>query len=294
MAIALALLAVTLAPRIVPAEWRPQGPVFVAVFGAWAMAALGVADDRAAVGAKAKLLLGAGIAVVVALLVPPVRAIPLWPGAALPLWAPVGVAGGVLWLVTATNAVNFVDGANGFAPGGLLIAFLALAVGASPSDPQTAWLAALAAAAYLGFLPWNLAGRLFQGDAGSLFGGFLFAALHLAAVGRGALPLLFGPVVMLPWLTDVLLTLLRRARGRRPLLEAHREHLYQRWLQATARAHLALAWRNALVCAAAALAGLATVAAARWQAPIFLAVLAACVAGWTLTSRRLDATLASI
>ena len=48
---------------------------------------------------------------------------------------------------------------------------------------------------------------------------------------------------LLPLLTDVLLTLLARARRKRPLLNAHREHLYQLWLSGTGRSHGALAWR---------------------------------------------------
>ncbi len=294
LAIALALVAATLQSFVMPDEAAPHGAVFTALLGAWAMAMLGLSDDRNATGPRVKLLLGVVVSLLAALFMAPVRAIPLWPGVTLPLWGPLGVAGGVLWLVTATNAVNFMDGANGFAPGGLLVALLALAAGAAlGGDLEVAWAAALAAAAYAGFLPWNLAGRLFQGDAGSLFGGFLFAALHLAAVGRGSLPLLFGPVVLLPWLTDVLLTLLRRARAGRPLLHAHREHLYQRWLQVTGRPHLSLAWRNAVVCLAAAAGGLVmTVSAPDWQTPIFLFALLGCITGWTLASRMLDRRLA--
>jgi hypothetical protein len=35
------------------------------------------------------------------------------------------------------------------------------------------------------------------------------------------------PTLMLPWLTDVLLTLVWRARHRKPLFSAHRDHVYQ-------------------------------------------------------------------
>ncbi len=130
------------------------------------------------------------------------------------------------------------------------------------------FLGALAgAAATAGFLPFNLKGRLFQGDAGALFGGFLFAALCLVACGRdgrGPVGLWFGPTTLLPFLTDVLLTLLRRARGRRSLLQAHREHLYQRWLAAApGRTHAALALRTtaAMTTAATSMGGAATAVA---------------------------------
>ena len=264
--------------------------VALVLASALAMAALGGWDDRFALDARLKLLVGVVLAGAVASALPHPRLLPLAPGLGLPLAEWVGVGGAALWVITVLNAVNFMDGADGLAPGGLPIAFAALgAACAAGGAAPVAVLCALACAAWLGFLPWNLAGRLFQGDAGALFGGFLFAGLHLAAAGRGAVPLLFGPLVLLPWLTDVLLTLLRRARTRRPLLSAHREHLYQRWLQATGRPHLALAWRNAAASIAAAAAALAMSAAPwAWQGPIFAAALVVCVAGWTVASRALD------
>ena len=290
MAIAVGVLAGAVLAAV-RAGGAATADVALVLGAALAMAALGGLDDRFALDARLKLLVGVLLSAAAASALPHPRALPLAPGLDLPLAEAVSVVGAALWVLTVVNAINFMDGADGLVPGGLPIAFAALGVasvagGAAP----VAILCALACAAYLGFLPWNLAGRLFQGDAGSLFGGFLFAGLHLAAAGRGAVPLLFGPLVLLPWLTDVLLTLLRRARARRPLLSAHREHLYQRWLQATGRPHLALAGRNAAVCAAAAAAALGMAAAPwRWQGPIFAAALGVTAAAWLWTSRRLDA-----
>lgn len=252
----------------------------------------GAADDRWELGARLKLGLGAVLALGVGALLPP-TVLPLLPGLDLPLPPLLGAAGAALWIVTAANAVNFVDGANGLAPGGLLIAFATLAIAAFLGGaPMLGAVALATAAAYAGFLPWNLAGRLFQGDAGALFGGLLFAVLHLVGVRAGVLPLYFGPVVLLPWLTDVLLTLLRRARGGRSLLDAHREHLYQRWLQATGRPHLALAWRAWIVFALAGAAGLGLTLVPRgWTAPLLALAVAAHVLAWTRVSRALDRRL---
>lgn len=252
----------------------------------------GAADDRWELGARLKLGLGAVLALAVGALLPP-AVLPLLPGLDLPLPPLLGAAGAALWIVTAANAVNFVDGADGLAPGGLLIAFASLAAAACfGGEPTLGALALATAAAYAGFLPWNLAGRLFQGDAGALFGGLLFAVLHLVGVRAGALPLYFGPMALLPWLTDVLLTLLRRARGGRPLLDAHREHLYQRWLQATGRPHLALAWRAWIVFGLAGAAGVAlTRAPEGWTAPLLALAVAAHVLAWTAASRAVDRRL---
>ncbi len=276
------------------ADGAPIADVALVLAAALAMAGLGALDDRFALDARLKLLVGVALSAGVASALPHPRVLPLAPGLDLPLAEWVSVGGAALWVLTVLNAINFMDGADGLVPGGLPIAFAALGVAAwAGGAGQVAVVCALACAAYLGFLPWNLAGRLFQGDAGSLFGGFLFAGLHLAAAGRGAVPLLFGPVLLLPWLTDVLLTLLRRARARRPLLSAHREHLYQRWLQVTGRPHLALAWRNAAVgLVAVAVAASMWLAPWTWQGPLFAVAVAASVLAWRLASRRLDAATA--
>ena len=181
----------------------------------------------------------------------------------------------------ATNAVNFMDGANGIAGGALAVALGALGLGAlAQGEPAVAAAAFAGAAANVGFLPWNLGGRLFQGDAGALFSGFLFAGLCVVAE-RGGLYIYFGPLVLLPFLTDVLLTLLWRARRGRSLLEAHRDHLYQLWLSRTGRPHGALAWRAAAIMGGyGACALLVQRAPAGWRLGLFGCGLLACILAW--------------
>ena len=68
-----------------------------------------------------------------------------------------------------------------------------------------------------------------MGDVGSLFLGFLFAALPLAAPREEVGPAVFvAGMAMWPFLSDGAYTLVRRLlRGER-IWEAHRSHLYQR------------------------------------------------------------------
>lgn len=251
---------------------------------------LGAFDDMIDLDAKAKLLVGVLIACAFARLAGPLVRLPLGAGPGLALWPAVGVAGAGLWIVTASNAVNFMDGANGLAPGAMAIAFAALAVAAlAHGAPGVGVAAACAAAACAGLLPFNLKGVLFQGDVGALFAAFFFAALCLVAAGpmaRGPVGLYFGPTALAPFLADVLLTLLDRARRRRPLLQAHSDHLYQRWLRATGRSHGALARRGGMIMA---LFGAAAAAAsfgneATQTATLVLAVVV-CVAGWLAIGR---------
>lgn len=269
-----------------------RGPVLVL---AWAtmLGLVGALDD---LGDHPALLKLAAMALAAAGLVwgastPELHALVSTSSGAALLWttALLAAAG---WLLLAVNAVNFMDGADGLVAGALAAAFAALAwTAAAGGQAAAAAAAAAACAACAGFLPWNLGGRLFQGDAGALFAGFAFAGLHLTALpSAGAL---FGPLALAPLLTDVLLTLLRRARRGAPLMTAHREHLYQRWLQATGRPHAALAWRAWTLVAACALWAALLARAPAWAegagaAGAFLLL----AGGWTALSARVDARLA--
>ncbi|HZZ33001.1 MAG TPA: hypothetical protein VFE10_13525, partial [Phenylobacterium sp.] len=93
-----------------------------------AVALLGALDDLVDVGAKAKLLLQAVAALLYAVLVARIEAVPLGAGVILPLGPVLGALGTALWIVVATNAVNFMDGANGVAPGALAVALGVLGV----------------------------------------------------------------------------------------------------------------------------------------------------------------------
>jgi UDP-N-acetylmuramyl pentapeptide phosphotransferase/UDP-N-acetylglucosamine-1-phosphate transferase len=270
--------------------WRLAATLALALV----MGVIGALDDLFDIGAKTKLLLQAALALVFAAFVAHVEVLPLGLGLNLPLSPVVGIAGVALWIVVATNAVNFMDGANGVAPGAQVCLFIAMTVAAWGRSPLVAEVSIVAALACAGFLPWNLRGRLFQGDAGALFCGFLFAGLAILSTapsaGSRGLSLYFGPLVLLPFLTDVLLTLAVRARRGQSLLQAHRDHLYQLWLRQDSQpSHAALAWRVMLIMAVYGGVGLVMLACPpRVQPEIFAAAVAFSALGWGLLRRRLE------
>ena len=269
-------------------------PVGLALVFATGAGLIGAVDDITDLDARAKLIFSVILALGFAALAGPVTRLPGWGGAGLALWPVLGLIGGGLWIVTVSNAVNFMDGANGLAPGAMAVGFAALAVTAFGHGATGIGVAAAcAAAACAGLLPLNLRGRLFQGDAGALFAAFFFAALCLVAAGpdaRGPVDLYFGPVVLMPFLADVLLTLLSRAIRGRPLLSAHREHLYQRWLLQSGRSHGALAWRAALIMTAfGILAAGASFVGEVGQTACLLLAAGVCIFAWRRTGRGLNA-----
>ena len=87
----------------------------------------------------------------------------------------------VLWILTVTNALNFMDNMNGLCAGlGIISAALFGALAALHAQYLVASIAFLAAGAMLGFLPFNFPrATAFLGDAGSHLIGFLLAVLAI-------------------------------------------------------------------------------------------------------------------
>jgi UDP-GlcNAc:undecaprenyl-phosphate/decaprenyl-phosphate GlcNAc-1-phosphate transferase len=146
----------------------------------------------------------------------------------------VGWIGGpatLAWILFVTNAMNFIDGLDGLAGGVALIGAAFLAGIAAAHGGWFAYFASLLlAAGLLGFLPFNFPrARIFMGDVGSQFCGFVLAMLGVVASRFDGveLSLLLVPMLLSGVLFDVLFTLCRRAlRGER-LTAPHRSHLYQ-------------------------------------------------------------------
>ena len=142
-----------------------------------------------------------------------------------------GVPVTAVWLLFATNAMNFIDGLNGLASGVTLIAALFLG---SIAAMHQAWFVyaacGLLAAGIAGFLPFNFPkARIFMGDVGSQFCGFILAVLAVVAGRIEGVPVSFMlvPVLLSGVLYDVAFTLVRRWKDGENVTQPHRGHLYQ-------------------------------------------------------------------
>ncbi len=133
-------------------------------------------------------------------------------------------------IVWSINLYNFMDGMDGLAGSMALVGFSALALsGLLAGDTEYAVVMSSIAAASAGFLVFNLPpARIFLGDVGSTFLGYMMAAASLWGMERQIFPWWVPLVVFAPFWIDATVTLLRRlARGER-VWEAHRSHFYQR------------------------------------------------------------------
>jgi UDP-GlcNAc:undecaprenyl-phosphate GlcNAc-1-phosphate transferase len=252
--------------------------IWIALAGALAVLVMGAWDDRWPLPPRPRLILLLAIALALVAFGVRVETFAPWPSATLALPAAVAAAGSIAWLVVVMNAVNFMDGANGLSMGMAAVASAGLAIVAlAAGEPGIAIAAAFLCAGLCGFLLWNIPGRLYAGDAGALFTGALLASLSLLLVKAKPELLLIPPLLLLPFLTDVLLTLAWRAKRGRKLFEAHRDHVYQIALKAglkhwhVAAVHAIWAFNAAAVGVVASLVG------GRIPAAAFILFLAASI-----------------
>lgn len=135
----------------------------------------------------------------------------------------------VLWVVTVTNALNFIDILDGLAASvGAAAALTFLAFALNGDRPNDALAAAALAGACVGFLPYNWApARVYMGDAGSHFLGFALAgiSLNLNYSHQNQLAV-FSPLVILALpLFDLALMIVIRTRKGIPPWKGSPDHV---------------------------------------------------------------------
>lgn len=199
----------------------PQGMVWI-IFSAVVVAVISLLDDLFALPARVRLPVHVLAAVFV-----------LLGGIALP-WGWLGWIISLLAIAWMLNLYNFMDGMDGFA-GGMAMAgfgFLGIAGWLAGSQIYALYCGVVSIAA-LGFLLYNFPpARIFMGDVGSATLGLLAAALSLWGIKQRLFPTWFPLLAFSPFIVDATVTLLRRGlRGER-VWQAHREHYYQRLVQA--------------------------------------------------------------
>lgn len=142
----------------------------------------------------------------------------------------------IVWIVGITNAVNLIDGLDGLAAGTAAIASIAIAYTAYIHGMYTVTILMVAVAGgALGFLPYNFyPAKIFMGDSGSLFLGFMLASVSIIGPVKSATVI----AVIVPFLVlglpifDTGFAILRRMIHGRPIMEADKGHLHHRLIAA--------------------------------------------------------------
>ena len=183
----------------------------------------------------------------------------------------------VAWIVVIVNAVNLIDGLDGLAGGVVFFAALTNFVVAQLSGAVlVSLLMASTMGAVLGFLFYNFnPARIFMGDSGSYFLGFVLAVTSLSGVPRASAAVaLLVPILALGVpIFDVLFSVLRRVLERRSIFSPDRGHLHHRLLD------MGITHRRAVlilygVCAVFAAAAIGTYFGRAWQVGLALLVAA--------------------
>ena len=138
----------------------------------------------------------------------------------------------IIWIVAITNAVNFIDGLDGLAVGvSAISAGSLLVIALMVAEGNIAIVIAALLGACIGFIPYNFnPAKMFMGDTGSTFLGYILATLSIQglfkmyAIISFAVPFLILGVPIF----DICFAFLRRiAKGQNPMI-ADRGHVHHR------------------------------------------------------------------
>lgn len=135
----------------------------------------------------------------------------------------------VFWIVGVSNAFNIIDIMDGLSAGQAALAAFGFLLIAFPSESiYVNFASASLAGAALGFLPYNFSKKykIFMGDSGSLFCGFVLALVAMGTKYSAVNPLgVYAPLFILavPIYDTIFVSVLRLRRGHSPFLGS-RDH----------------------------------------------------------------------
>lgn len=214
---------------------QPSGTRIILGLSSLAMFGLGLWDDLIPLGAKKKLLGQIVIAVAafyfglrIEVVKNPFTGIEY----SLGPWACVAT---VFWLIAMTNLINLVDGIDGLATGICLMLMCLLVYVSFAGQGAALCIATGMAGALIGFLRFNFPpARIYLGDGGAYFLGYLIGALTIQSSNKGTVAAaLIAPIFALALpILDVTFSILRRGMKGLPIFRPDRSHIHHRLLQA--------------------------------------------------------------
>ncbi|WP_100010542.1 MraY family glycosyltransferase [Lentibacillus sediminis] len=201
------------------------------IFGAIIIVLLGAADDLYDLSPKIKFLVQLIVATIVV----------LWGGLQVEfINLPFGgqlefgftsVIFTILWIVGITNAINLIDGLDGLAAGVSTIALFTIAgMAVIMGNVYVATMALILFFSTLGFLRYNFyPAKIFMGDTGALFLGYMISVLALLGFKNVAVVSFIIPIFILGVpISDTLIAMIRRYINKQPLSSPDSSHLHHR------------------------------------------------------------------
>ena len=205
------------------------------LIGAVMIVILGVIDDIMSLPARLKLVVQLAAALCAVLHGVAIEAInnpnifsenPYW---ILGFWSyPISI----IWIVAITNSVNLIDGLDGLADGVSTIAALTMLILAMVLEEwEISIICGALVGACVGFIPYNLnPAKIFMGDTGSTFLGFVLATLSIQGLFKyyAVISFLVPFIILgLPILDTTVAFTRRILRGQSPMV-ADRSHIHHK------------------------------------------------------------------
>lgn len=208
---------------------QPESPYLIPILlGSFVIILTGIVDDIIELSAKWKLagqILAAGIVIAGGV---QVEFINLPFDGRLDLgWFAIPLT--LLWIIGITNAINLIDGLDGLAAGVSSIVLMTLVgIAFTMGNLFVVALGLILLGSTLGFLVYNFyPAKIFMGDTGALFLGFMIAVISLLGFKNVTLFSLLIPVIILGVpISDTLFAIIRRMVNKTPLSAPDKSHLH--------------------------------------------------------------------
>ncbi|WP_044476767.1 glycosyltransferase family 4 protein [Oceanobacillus massiliensis] len=140
----------------------------------------------------------------------------------------------IFWIVGVTNAINFIDGLDGLAAGVSSIALLTIAgMAMSMGDVYVTTMALVLFFSTVGFLRYNFfPAKIFMGDTGALFLGFMISVLALLGFKNVTFISFIVPIFILAVpISDTLIAMIRRFINKQPVSSPDSSHMHHRFIR---------------------------------------------------------------
>ena len=188
----------------------------------------GILDDKFTLSAKVKLLGQIVAAIVVVMNGVVIEYINLPFGGMLEFGI-FSIPITILWIVGITNAVNLIDGLDGLAAGVSSIALITISgMAFLKGDYFTFSLGIILLGSTLGFLVHNFyPAKIFMGDTGALFLGYMISILSLLGFKNVTMLSLVVPIIILGVpISDTFFAIIRRFLNKSPISAPDKSHLH--------------------------------------------------------------------